>query len=90
MSEENQIYILGPKNPCQRCRTTKQMVADIVAKEFTNKNVKIENLELGAPETVAKFGVLKSPAVVINNNVVSEGEVPKKEYLLKAMKELIK
>lgn len=66
------------------------MVADLIAKEFSNKKVKIEHIELAAPETVAKFGVLKSPAVVINNTVVSEGEIPKKDYLLKAMKQLIK
>ncbi len=90
MSEENQIYVLGPKNPCQRCTATKQLVADLLAKEFQSKKIKIEPLELTAAETVAKFGVLKSPAVVINNTIVSEGEIPKKDYLLKAMKQLLK
>jgi len=90
MSEENKIYILGPKNPCARCKTTKQIVADLIQKEFPSKNVKIEFLESSAPENIAKFGVLKSPAVVINNTVVSEGEIPKKDFMLEAMKKLIK
>ena len=90
MSEENKIYILGPKTPCARCKTTKQIVADLVEKEFVSKNLKVEHLESTAPETIAKFGVLKGPAVVINNTVVSEGEIPKKDFMLEAMKKLIK
>ena len=90
MSEENEIYILGPKNPCAKCKTTKQIVSDLVEKEFSGKKVKIEHLELTAPENIARFGVLKSPAVVVNNVAVSERDIPKKDVLLKTMKDLIK
>lgn len=78
------INIVGPKNPCKRCRKTKSIVEQVVNKNFSKskKNkVEIEHVDVSAPATIEQFGVLETPAVIVNNTVVSEGGIPDIAYI---------
>lgn len=87
---ENKIFILGPEIPCKRCKATREIIEELLKNEFKEKKVSFEHLNMLAPENIAKFGVLKGPAVVINNTIVSEGEIPNKDLMKKKFNELLK
>lgn len=87
---ENQILTLGPAEPCKRCIATRGIIEELLKTEFKDKTVNYAHKNLTAPETIAKFGVLKGPVVVVNDVVVSEGDIPKKDFLAKRLKEHLK
>lgn len=86
-----EIKIIGPKNPCKKCRSTKTLLEDVVKQNFTSeqqKNITISHVNVSAPETIEEYGLLDTPAVVINDTVVTEGEIPKKDYIKGKLSEL--
>jgi len=82
------IQIAGPETPCDRCRKTRQIVEQIL-KTKPELNATPEHINLTDKATIEKYGVLKGPAVIINEVVVSEGEVPNQNYLVKAIEQII-
>ncbi len=71
-----EIKVLGPG--CPKCGQTEKIVKEVVA-------------EVGVEATVEKvtdimkimtFGVISTPAVVVDGQVMSVGKVPKKEEIL--------
>lgn len=85
------IQVVGPKNPCKRCRKTKSIVENVVNQNFTDESknkITIEHVDVSAPETIQQFGVLETPAVVVNNTVISEGEVPDRDYIQKKLRDI--
>lgn len=86
------ISILG--TGCSKCKTLYELVKKVVAdNQITASIKKIENIS-----EIISFGVMRTPALVINGNVVMQGSLPKeseiKELILKSkpvdMKELVK
>lgn len=78
------IKVVGPKNPCKRCRSTKSLVEKVVKEQFTpeqQENIDITHVDVSAPETIQQYGVLETPAVVVNDTVITEGKVPKKDHI---------
>jgi len=86
--EKMVIQIAGPETPCDRCRKTRQIVEQVL-KTKSELNVTLEHINLTDKVTIEKYGVLKGPAVIINEIVVSEGEVPNQNYLMKAIEQII-
>lgn len=87
---ENTVYVLGPETPCKRCKATREIVENLMNTEFKDKKYTFAHKNLTGPENIAKYGVLKGPVVVVNDTVVSEGDIPKKEFLMKHFKEILK
>jgi hypothetical protein len=82
------IQIAGPETPCDRCKKTRQIIEQILqAKSVLDAS--IEHIVLTDKTTIEKYGVLKGPAVIINEIVVSEGEVPTQNYVLKAIEQIL-
>ena len=67
------IKVLGPG--CPKCRQTEQVVQDALAEAGVTASVeKITNLM-----EIAGYGVLGTPAVVVDGQVKCVGKIPKKE-----------
>ncbi len=78
--KEVTVEVIGVDPPCKRCQATYKSVeeaAQILKKE--NVNVKISKLNVQSKDTIAKYGVLVSPALAINNVVKVMGRVPDKK-----------
>jgi small redox-active disulfide protein 2 len=75
-----EIKVLGPG--CPRCEQTKKNVADAVAE--TGVDAKIEKVT--DLMEIAKYGVLGTPAVVVDGEVKCVGKVPKRDEILKWIK----
>lgn len=78
--KEVTVEVIGVDPPCKRCQATYKSVeeaASTLKKE--NVNVKISKLNIQSKDTIAKYGVLVSPALAINNVVKVMGRIPDKK-----------
>jgi small redox-active disulfide protein 2 len=68
-----EIKILGPG--CSRCSATEKLVMDVLAETGVDANVeKVTDLM-----KIAEYGVMGTPAVVIDGQVKCVGKIPRKE-----------
>jgi len=70
------IKILG--TGCPKCNTTTSVVKDVVSEN----NIDAEIIKIEDIMEIMKYNVMSTPAVVINEKVVTKGRVPKKAELL--------
>ncbi len=68
-----EIKVLGPG--CARCRQTEQIVKDAVAASGVAATME----KVTDPLAIANFGVMATPAVVVDGVVKSAGKVPGKQ-----------
>lgn len=69
------IKVLGPG--CPRCQLTEKNVKEAVAETGINANVdKVTDIA-----EIAKYGVLGTPAVIVNGEVKCVGKIPEKEEI---------
>lgn len=74
------IYVMGPG--CPKCTKALQMVKEVIAEN----NVSAEVTKISDFQEIAKYGVFSTPAIVIDNEVMMVGKVPKKKELLEWIK----
>ena len=75
-----EIKVLGPG--CAKCEQTKKNVVEALAETGTDANVeKVTDIM-----EIARYGVLGTPAVVVDGEVRCAGKVPKKDEILKWIK----
>lgn len=74
------IKILG--SGCQNCETTYKRVQEALGEA----NVAAEIVKVTDFKDIMKYGVMKTPAIVINEKVVVSGRVASKEEILKLIK----
>jgi small redox-active disulfide protein 2 len=67
------IKVLGPG--CKKCRETEKIVSEAV----TEAGVAAEIEKVTDLMEIAGYGVLGTPAVVVDGEVKSVGKIPKKE-----------
>ena len=68
-----EIKVLGPG--CAKCEKTEQLVREVVAEKGITASVeKVTDLL-----KIAGYGVMGTPAVVVNGEVKSVGKIPGKE-----------
>jgi small redox-active disulfide protein 2 len=68
-----EIKVLGPG--CARCRQTEQIIKDAVA----GSGITATTEKVTDPVAIASFGVMATPAVVVDGVVKSAGKVPGKQ-----------
>lgn len=68
-----EIKVLGPG--CPKCNQTEKIVKEVVAEEGVAADVE----KVTDVMKIAGYGVLGTPAVVIDGEVKSVGKIPKKE-----------
>jgi small redox-active disulfide protein 2 len=71
------IKILGPG--CARCTQTEQLVREAVAEAGVDAEIE----KVTDVMKIASYGVFGTPAVIIDEKVMSVGKIPKKEEILK-------
>ena len=70
------VKVLG--TGCSKCRTLEARVRDVVAKNNLAAEVtKVEDIQ-----EMISYGIMTTPALVINEKVKSYGIVPKEEQIL--------
>jgi len=70
------IKVLGPG--CPKCRQTEKIVKDAVAESGVAATVE----KVTDVMAIAGYGVMGTPAVVVDGEVKSVGKIPKKEDVL--------
>ncbi len=70
-----EIKILGPG--CPRCKTLEKMTKEVIDKEGINADVsKVEDIM-----AIMNYGVMSTPALVVNEKVEIKGRVPSYEEI---------
>ena len=70
-----EIKILGPG--CAKCKTLDKLTRELVEKNGINANItKVEDIM-----EIMKYGVMSTPALVIDEKVVLKGRVPSSDEL---------
>ncbi|RQW64492.1 thioredoxin family protein [Vibrio viridaestus] len=67
---------------CSNCVNTAKSIESI-AKEF---QISVSVEKVTDPEAIMNYGVMKTPAVVLNEEVIHAGGVPKREQILAWLK----
>jgi len=70
-----EIKVLGPG--CTNCKTLQKAVIDAVA--ASGKDIKVTKVD--DIMKIMEYGVMRSPALVINEKVVLAGRIPSKNEL---------
>jgi hypothetical protein len=70
------VEVLGSIPPCPRCQATEDNAHKAAARLADDAHVTISKRKIRDQETVAKFGVLLSPALAVNGVVRIMGKVP--------------
>jgi small redox-active disulfide protein 2 len=74
-----EIKILG--TGCPKCKALEKVTRDVVAENSIEANViKVEDIM-----DIMKFGIMTTPALVIDGKVVLKGYVPSKEEVKKLL-----
>jgi small redox-active disulfide protein 2 len=71
------IEIFG--SGCSKCKNTKE----VVEKALKNSGVEAEVIKVEDFETILKYGVMITPAVVIDGEVKSVGKIPDEKEVKK-------
>ncbi len=71
------VKVLGPG--CPRCQETKRLVMNALSE----LKLVAEVQEVKDPKEIARHGVMFTPAVIINDEIVSQGKIPKYEEVKK-------
>lgn len=69
------VKVLG--SGCKNCQVT----ASLIEEAAQAKGINIELVKVESLEEIMAYGVMKTPAVVINEEVVHKGSVPKPEQV---------
>lgn len=69
------IKVLG--NGCAKCVNA----AEFIKKVAEQNNIAAEVIKENNPEVIMNYGVMSTPAVVVDNQLVHSGSVPNKEQV---------
>ena len=75
------VKILGPG--CSKCKTLEAKVRNIVI----NNNIQAEITKVEDINDMMSYGIMMTPALVVNETVKSYGIIPKDEQILNWLKE---
>jgi small redox-active disulfide protein 2 len=81
-SEELEIKVLGPG--CARCDKLEKEVMEVMSEMALPGDVE----HVRGVKEIGQYGVMGTPALVINGNVVCVGEVPSKEKIRAWLEEI--
>jgi len=71
-----EIKILGPG--CANCQKVEKLVREVVAAAAVTADIE----KVADMKRIAGYGVLSTPAVVVNGKVKAVGKIPKKEEIM--------
>jgi small redox-active disulfide protein 2 len=68
------VEVFGPEPPCARCMRALEIVKQAV-KEL-QLNCEVEKIDAYSKSTIAKYGLVLTPAVAIDGKVFIAGRIP--------------
>ena len=72
-----EIEIIGVEPACYRCKETKENVEKAAEKlKADGIEVTVNKLDVMAKSTMDRFGVVRTPALVVNGSIKIMGKVP--------------
>jgi len=78
------IEILGVD--CGRCRKTEQEIRKVLKDLNWKEGEHYQLMKIEEPDEIVSRGVMMTPGVVVDDNVVSVGKVPKRKDILEWLK----
>lgn len=81
------LEILTTSLGCAKCERAMQIIKDIV-NEYKGKIKVVETDIVKNPDKLIKFGIMTTPAIIINGKLAFEG-VPNKDKLKKKIREAL-
>lgn len=69
------IKVLG--SGCAKCAKT----AEIIKQTASEKGVNVEVIKETSPEAIMNYGVMSTPAVVVDEQLVHSGSIPDREKI---------
>ncbi len=69
------IIVLG--SGCTKCKKTAEVIESIASE----LNVPVSVSKETSPEMMMSFGVMSTPAVIVDNNLVHSGSIPHREQI---------
>ncbi|NMC05208.1 MAG: thioredoxin family protein [Candidatus Lokiarchaeota archaeon] len=85
-----QIQVLGPKIPCNNCIAAQKNVEDAVKRVlFPDVEFDVVHEDIASKETLEKFGLLKSPAIVAGEYVLFQGMIPNVDKVAKKLADVV-
>ncbi|WP_339721159.1 thioredoxin family protein [uncultured Paraglaciecola sp.] len=75
------ILVLG--SGCTKCKKTAEVIEKIAAELDVNVSVSKET----SPQVIMKYGVMSTPAVVVNEQLVHSGSIPDTTKITSWLKE---
>ncbi|MGB5615625.1 MAG: thioredoxin family protein [Desulfobacterales bacterium] len=79
------IEVIGLDPPCEKCTELLHNVTQAV--EMTGIEARIEKKWTLSPEIMDRYGLLLSPALIIDGMVVAQGKVFKTERIVDLLKD---
>lgn len=76
-----EIKVLG--SGCQNCKRAKAVIAGVIADNHFDAKV----VEVSDMFDIMAYGVMGTPAIVINEKVISVGRVPSRESVMTMIRE---
>ena len=71
------IEIIGVEPACYRCKETKENAEKAASKlKAEGIEVSVSKLDVMAKSTMDRFGVVRTPALVVNGSIKIMGKVP--------------
>jgi len=77
------IKILG--SGCAKCKKLDEKVSEIV----TNNNIAADVIKVEDLNEMMKYGIMMTPALVVNEKLKCYGNIPKEEQIIKWLNEEI-
>ena len=74
------IEVLGTEPPCYRCKTTLEIVKTATT-DLQLQNCEISKINAYDKSTIAKYGLVITPAVAIDGKIVIFGRIPSKDEM---------
>jgi small redox-active disulfide protein 2 len=78
------VEVFGPEPPCPRCLRTLEIVKQAVKESQFNCEVK--KIDAYSKTTVAKYGLVFTPAVAIDGKVFVAGRIPSVDEVKRALR----
>ncbi len=70
-----EIKVLGPG--CAKCKTTEKAVIEAV--QASGKDIKVTKID--DIMKIMEYGVMRTPAIVVNEKVIMSGKIPSRKDL---------
>lgn len=88
--KELKIEVIGTEPPCARCNLTMKNAEEAASKlRESGLEVNVAKLNITSKDTVKKYGVLVSPAIVVNGVVKVMGGVAEVEEIERILRKAV-